>query len=408
MRFVAILAVALVLRISAQAQDLVVHEWGTFTSLQDEDGRTIGGINSDDEPVPAFCHGLRWDLIVGNPSQGIPRCHPDVTMRLETPVIYFHPHADATLPIMLDVTATFNGGWLTQYYPAARVEAPGYVSSGPSPGTITSKTVGSLTWKGVAVGEDGTLMDTTDHVWITPRRVDSATVTVPGSDGRRESEKYLFYRGVGHIDSPLVAIQQDGEVRVRTRNPMRIEHAWLANFDRTGTCAAIALDGLGQREELTVLLPLDVGTLNLSKLRTNMKQALVQAGLFNDEASAMLATWEVSYFKSPGLRIFFIVPDNWVETHLPLKFSIPVELKRVMIGRLELISPRQRELLRAIAEAPIPTAAMRPTDPTAQAFEQLGRFRNGLVLDELSRRPTDSLRRFVELNQLRPFEMPRQ
>ena len=37
-------------------QDWQIHEWGTFTSLQDEFGRAIGGINTDDEPVPDFVH----------------------------------------------------------------------------------------------------------------------------------------------------------------------------------------------------------------------------------------------------------------------------------------------------------------------------------------------------------------
>src|SRR5512135_2442946 len=80
----------------AQAQPLVVHEWGTFTSLQDEAGRTLGGINTDDEPVPPFCHDLDSLLIacLGQlppvAYQGVASCHPDVTMRLETPVLYFH------------------------------------------------------------------------------------------------------------------------------------------------------------------------------------------------------------------------------------------------------------------------------------------------------------------------------
>src|SRR5690242_5449021 len=29
---------------------MTVHEWGTFTALQAEDGRAIAGINTDDEP----------------------------------------------------------------------------------------------------------------------------------------------------------------------------------------------------------------------------------------------------------------------------------------------------------------------------------------------------------------------
>src|SRR5207302_8737270 len=68
---------------------LVVHEWGTFTSLQDETGRAIGGINSDDEPVPRFVHDLNRLLILKPEEmppvcfQGAPRCHPCVTLRLE-------------------------------------------------------------------------------------------------------------------------------------------------------------------------------------------------------------------------------------------------------------------------------------------------------------------------------------
>lgn len=83
---------------------LVVHEWGTFTSLQDEAGQAIGGINTDDEPVPAFVHRLS-DMLLLTPTevpkpffQGAPACHPDVTLRLETPVLYFHlPEGESTL-----------------------------------------------------------------------------------------------------------------------------------------------------------------------------------------------------------------------------------------------------------------------------------------------------------------------
>src|SRR4051794_41973171 len=77
---------------------LTVHEWGTFTSLQDETGRTIGGINADDEPVPPFVHSLRWDLIIGTISRGALRRQLGVTHRLESTVWYFqHPQGGAWL-----------------------------------------------------------------------------------------------------------------------------------------------------------------------------------------------------------------------------------------------------------------------------------------------------------------------
>jgi hypothetical protein len=42
-------------------------------------------------------------------------------MRLETPVIYFHPSAGTPLPRRLDVDVAFRGGWLTEFYPEAQV-----------------------------------------------------------------------------------------------------------------------------------------------------------------------------------------------------------------------------------------------------------------------------------------------
>lgn len=35
---------------------MVVHEWGTFTSLPDQSGEAIAGLNTDREPLPRFVH----------------------------------------------------------------------------------------------------------------------------------------------------------------------------------------------------------------------------------------------------------------------------------------------------------------------------------------------------------------
>src|SRR5438552_11446453 len=85
-------------------EPLIVHEWGTFTSLQNEAGEAIGGINTDDEPVPGFVHRLADFRLLLQPTevpnnffQGAPSCHPDVTMRMETPIIYFHPPASSKI-----------------------------------------------------------------------------------------------------------------------------------------------------------------------------------------------------------------------------------------------------------------------------------------------------------------------
>ena len=112
---------------------LIVHEWGTFTTLQDEDGRELSGINIDDEPVPRFVHDVNPALLASPVltsthweyrMKGAPRAHPLVTMRLETPVIYFYPPKGVTEAFPIDVHVKFRGGWLTQFYPHAVFSAP--------------------------------------------------------------------------------------------------------------------------------------------------------------------------------------------------------------------------------------------------------------------------------------------
>ena len=71
-------------------------------------------------------------------------------------------------------------------------------------------------------------------------------------------------------------------------------------------------------------------------LRASLKKALIKNGLFADEAEAMLNTWKASYFEKPGLRVFYIVPRQWVDYFLPLKLSVPARVNRVIVGRIDI------------------------------------------------------------------------
>jgi hypothetical protein len=413
---------------SARGQPLVVHEWGTFTSLQDEAGRTIGGINTDDEPVPAFCHDLARGLIRGanQPlpvfAKGVAACHPDVTMRLETPVVYFHPAANAQLPMVASVRVAFHGGWLTQFYPAA--DAGGFAPAE----ALSEKTTGSLAWNQLRLGVEADGPKTAERVWTAPRAV--ATASVGTANG--EAEKFLFYRGVGHLVSPLrMSRSADGaalECRAQLSSvdmchgAMSIRHLWLASFRADGACAfrvlpATSLPAESDPKASAALFTVpaefsaaDYSAGNLAKLRAAMRLALQDEGLFADEADALLNTWESSYFKSAGLRLFFMVPRAWTDFYLPLAVSVPCEIKRAMVGRVDLVTPAQRRMLTELAHGPAPTqswlqSGTRDGVPVAggsmpAAYRDLGRFRDALVLDECKARPTPALMAFVQVNGL--------
>jgi hypothetical protein len=168
-----------------------------------------------------------------------------------------------------------------------------------------------------------------------------------------------------------------------------------------------------------------------------MHEALMADGLFADEANALLNTWEVSYFRSHGARLFFMVPKAWTNYVLPLTTSVPAQVERAMIGRLELITPRQRACLKRIADSKDfstawyfdwlkkhPVAAARHAKRRAEgdlqslredcvtipdnylAFLQLGRFRNALILDAYRQGMDVTYRKFIDAYDLAPANVP--
>jgi hypothetical protein len=395
---------------AAQGSRLVVHEWGTFTSFQDENGRTIAGINADDEPVPAFVHrmvGMEIFATTSRParwSQGAPRCHPDVTLRLETPVLYFYPSAGWTATF--DVRASFNGGWLTEFYPAATAEGTNFPSS------LSADSRGSLTWKGLRLdpGATASMPQTSEHVWLAPRKAASAIVA---NETNTEAEKYLFYRGVGHFDAPLVVQRRGDTLSISLRDGEAgmnaLPRLWLVDVAEDGRVRYRTLNAVGSTIEAPVF-PTVAGGLpsSLAALRGELAAALQASGLFADEADAMLETWRLSYFESTGLRVFFILPAQWTDARLPLSISAPAEVTRVMVGRVELVNPRQRVILarlqqladedfpqlplyyedqrvlamRGISHSALYRETGREVPESLRLYESLGRFRDALLAHE--------------------------
>ena len=397
---------------------LVVHEWGTFTSFQDERGATIAGINVNDEPVPKFVHRLgdvpifTRNSLPATWSQGAPRCHPDVTMRLETPVLYFHPPAD-WIPVPIDVRASFVGGWLTEFFPAADPDEAGF------PKSIDAAARSSLAWSRLQLNPAsgaGAIMPATDaHVWLAPRNVKAATVANPVS---KEAEKYLFYRGVGNLDAPIIVSKQGDTLNFSLRDGASdlavLPRLWLVDVGSDGHLFLKVIKPAGRTAQAPAQIQSVAGAgNNRAGLERELAEALRAAGLHADEAAAMLDTWKLSYFESPGQRVFFLLPRSWIDAHLPLELSTPAGITRVMVGRIELVTDRQRATLvklHALPESDFPRvpiygesrevlAAMnrgglsevelyklagRPVPESLALYDSLGRFRDALLAHELT------------------------
>jgi len=343
----------------ALAQDepsLVVHEWGTITSQHFNNGFVAGGMNVIEatETVPDFVHRIKDDVLRDvDKGTGSSNANHSVTMRLETPVLYFHPSTsfDQTQPI--NVSVEFRGGLLNEFYPDTETSYEGikfYQSKGAERAErteLTEQTVGKLQWWNLSLGGPWPGPKTEAVQWTAPRQVQA--VDVRAHNG--ESERYLFYRGVAHL-SALLRTKHDMQTRqVTVLNPMdstvgalTLSNVWLV---RVGSNGRLAFKTLGSMTPTTdpndVLAEVSadfpdqaMSAENVGGLRASLREALIVNGLFPDEADAMLNTWQHAYFQREGTRLMFVVPRAWVDAHLPLTISVPAEIVRVFIGRIDL------------------------------------------------------------------------
>lgn len=467
---------------ASDAEDrYTIHEWGTFTVLQDESGNALPGVNVNEEPLPEFVHRLLPGLVnesgevasfqgasaakriallskqlsaelqplANRRSKGLPVSFTAARMRMETPIIYVYPPRPETISgeskkaelEPLDISVQFRGGWISEWYPNADVKAPGFDPSRINLGSLQQSTVGKINWRNLTMDADSSPPSTDSHVWLAPRKVASSRLRT----AKGETEQYLFYRGVANISSPFSVRrdQKTDQLRVWAVNNALIDDkiidvpaAWLADIRPDGSVAFrdIRLTQPAHPPQSRLLATTEgsfeqsqFSVDNLPKLRESMRIALVEAGLFEDEAEAMLNTWELSYFKSAGTRLFFLLPQAWTEQVIPLNASQPADITRVMIGRVEIKTPQHEQTLDQLAKVAnvsshrwlgdqlkslsdsqrnefwqhMMTGKKSLSDYGIEVpddyrlFLDLGRFREALVLDRLRRNPTESLRQFV-------------
>ena len=328
-RFAPLVALALVL--SAQTNDLTVHEWGTFTSVAGEDGFAVDwdtlGCQND---LPRFVNDYGY--------RGFKR-RLQGTVRMETPVIYFYSPRE----VDVHVKVAFPQGLITEWYPRAEYEVY-QASKGDGPVRMLPANVntfdasmrsltGAIEWRNIKV-QPGTApvlpVESDPNRYYAARGTDAAPITVGG-----QHEKFLFYRGVGRFPVPLAArVSGDGKTVVDNRGQDPVTSVILFE-NRQGRI------GYRVAGAIAKTVTLDAPALNgsMSQLRQDLESALIAQGLFPREAQAMVETWRDSWFEE-GSRLIYIVPPSVVDSILPLQvIPAPSQTVRVFVGRIELVTP---------------------------------------------------------------------
>jgi hypothetical protein len=332
-----------------QKDRLVVHEWGTFTSIAGKDGvslewRPLNGASD----LPKFVHSMQ------GPNQGLRHANGKAELtaavRMETPVIYFYTNREMNISTKVE----FPKGKITEWYPQARA-----VDNGINWGKMKVQ-------PGAAFNLPA---DYSDNHYYAARETDAAPLQICATNGHAaEQEKFLFYRGVGTFDLPLAVTLEIN--RVALRNPGKDAIAKLIVFEnRDGKIGFQTVDNFSGMT--TVDRP--VIDKNVDAVIKELRQALVSAGLYDKEADAMIKTWRNSWFEA-GMRVFYILPRPATDVVLPITIDPrPDELVRVLVGRTEVITPEMEKSVKAqvsLLNDPSPKVRV----DAAASIKKYGRF----------------------------------
>lgn len=390
----------------------VVHEWGTDTIVVGSDGSLQRGLHHEEEDLPAFVYDRvkAATLLAGTIS-------PSVTIKMETPVTYFY----SDVPRTVRAAVSFPKGVLTQWYPRVTsflpaMAAPNASLQGSPVGyddpvlnprfpfmneTCSAKFAnvasGLLDWGNISVlardanvAANMPLAPLDKYSWSYAR--DVAANPLQALNG--ETERFLFYRGLGNFELP-VSVKVAG-IAGADGNPVVLKNGFsdavgpvfMMNVGETAAAFSQFSRGIAPGGELIDKLPgvdrarpLDAYADELSAAVTG---ALDDTGLYHDEAVAMVNTWKRQWFRTPGQRLLYIIPQTWTDASIPLTIEPkPDTMLRVMLIRVELITPEQE------AEDVAALAGLDAASPEAlEHFTSLGRFMEPRLRRALSLAPS--------------------
>jgi hypothetical protein len=311
----------------AQTNDLVVHEWGTFTTVAGKNGvaldwRPLNGASDLPKFVYTSANKEGWRGSYRDPGKG-----RVAKVRMETPVIYFYTGKE----MEVDVKVAFPGGTITEWYPQA--------------GWANARFESGINWGKIKLLPNETpdyLREVADSHYYPARETDAVPVQVCSADKTKiEKEKFLFYRGVGDFGLPL-------SVKIDGRN---------LTLEDTGTDEVknlVVFENRGGRVGFRFIESLSKQTFverpetnkNVGEVLFELEKILVSEGLYAKEARAMIETWKDSWFEE-GLRVFYVLARKSTDKILPLTIAPrPEETVRVMVGRAEVITPEMEQDVR--------------------------------------------------------------
>lgn len=379
----------------AKEADLVVHEWGTFTSIAGKNGVALDWrpLNGPSD-LPKFVYnensgdGFRGTYNNSGGKGAVAR------VRMETPVIYFYTPKEMDV----SVRVVFPEGKITEWYPQA-----GYVNRSFGPGETANTFANGINWGTIKLlpnEKENFLREAAYSHYYPARETDAVQLQVCNADKTKiEHEKFLFYRGVGNFTLPLT-VKLDGQQVVLDPNLVQYANKGVPG---QGIVDMVVFEKRGGRlgfryiPSLTGQTRVDRPVLDktMDQVYSQLEKTLTANGLYAKEAKAMLKTWADSWFED-GLRVFYVLPRNVTDRVLPLSVNPqPKETVRVMVGRAEVITPEmERDVKNQVAL--LRSASVKTREEARENLKKHGRFYEPILRSILTGEKNTPVRKQIE------------
>lgn len=357
----------------ATKPELIVHEWGTFTSVAGQDGSALIWrpllVESD---LPSFVYsvdkGGSWRGLRYPSKSGL-----TVRVRMETPVLYFYAKEEMSVAVKVG----FPSGRITEWYPAAQLHD------------------GTIDWGQLRVMPGAQVYlpnDFRENHYYPARQTDAAALQVRRGEVT-EHEKFLFYRGVGNFDLPLSVRLAEDQVAIRNIGNEAVRKAVL--FENRDAKIGYQIVDLPLDPSIEVKLNRPELSGNLPELRGDLRAMLISEGLYEKEADAMLNTWRSSWFEE-GLRVFYIMPRKTTDAILPISIDPqPEGLVRVLVGRTEVLTPEMEKTVATNLKT-INDPSLNVRQTALKEINRYGRFTESILTQILSHTKDPGIKQEVE------------
>jgi len=329
----------------AEPTQLVVHEWGTFTTFSGSDGKNLEFFPVNDD-LPRFVYESRHFGMLTKSGRMRPRdmmCN----VSMETPVLYFYTDRE----VNASVTVDFPKGFMTEWYPQAQYRRD------------QDSAARQLSWRNfkllpgayVSLPRQGKA----DNHYYDARETDATPLEVAVNskmndvfdDERafrtdKEYEKFLFYRGIGSFAVPLQvsAHPRCGNMLIKNTHKEPMAGVFMVNVKR----GVLSFADMGSLKAGDQVRAPSLRQAPVSELGDALARLLVKQGLYEKEARAMVKTWTNAWFAEEGTRFLYILPAPMADELLPLKVEPrPTSLVRVFVGRHDVLTRPQEEQIDA-------------------------------------------------------------